>query len=89
MDNNMSIIIRCNCGNLIELKSNKQGHQISLNDELNNKFSTNNLDVNLDGELEEIEDLSDVDVELGSIRINCNKCGDYIVIDDYFQNIYK
>jgi len=85
MDNNMSIIIRCNCGNLIELKSDMPGHQIQLGSALiDNDFRLDSPDVELDGDLEEIEDLDDIDVSLGGIRINCNKCGDYIVIEDYY-----
>lgn len=85
MSNNMSIIVRCGCGNIVDLKSDRNGHQIQLRSTLiDSDFRLDSPDVELDGELEEIEDLDDIDVSLGSIRINCNKCGDYIVIEDYY-----
>lgn len=84
MNNNMSIIIRCDCGNILELKPKMDGHQFYLDNEIrNSKFTLSSLDIELSADLEEIEDLDEIEVSLGGIRIDCDKCNDYIVIEDF------
>lgn len=85
MSNNMSIIVRCGCGNLVELKSDMVGHQVLLDSKLTrNNFRLSSPSVELNGDLEEIKDLEEIGVQLGNIRIDCGKCGDFIEIEDYY-----
>lgn len=46
-------------------------------------FTVNTPDIDKNGDLEEYEDIDDIDVEARSIRINCDNCDDYIVLEDF------
>ncbi len=81
----MRIILKCtNCGNEILLYPYGSGNLLDLRDSLTgNGFTLSTPDIDISGVLEDIEDLSDVDVEIRSIRIDCDNCGDYIELRDF------
>ncbi|MBZ9635511.1 hypothetical protein [Clostridium sp. FP1] len=78
----MKIQIICEkCGNFIELKSNQNGNQVQLWRMRNNGFNADTPTIDVSGDLNEITDIEEVESELKEIRINCEKCGDYIVVE--------
>ncbi len=81
----MRIILKCtSCGNEILLNPYGSGNLLDLRESLTgNGFTLSTPDIDISVVLEEIEDLSDVDVEIRSIRIDCDNCGDYIELRDF------
>lgn len=78
----MKIQVICeNCGTYIELKSTQNGNQVQLWRMKNKGFTAVAPVIEVSGDLEEITDIDDVETELKEIRINCEKCGDYIVVE--------
>ena len=82
----MSLIIsiKCpNCNKYYELASELNGKMISMNEFYQNGFHVNTPEIELDGDIENLEDLDDINSELKSIRIDCENCGEYIVLEEW------
>lgn len=79
----MKITIKCeNCGNEVEIKSNTKGNVAYFSQELQNKnFDIYNSEIAVELEKDTVTDENDVDTELKEIRIDCQKCGEYIILE--------
>lgn len=78
----MKITVECKCGNKVEIMPRTVGKVAYFASDLSDEdFCLN--DVCIDKQLfsETVTDPDDVDTKLKEIRIDCNKCGDYIVLD--------
>lgn len=78
----MKIQIICSkCGKIAELESTQVGNQVQMGRIQNKGFYVYGTDIEKNGDIEDIEDIDDVEVELKSVRIDCQGCGDYIVME--------
>jgi len=78
----MKIQIICEkCGKIAELKSTQIGHQVQLEQLHDQGFDADIPLIEVSGDLEDITDIDEVTSELKEIRINCYKCGNYIVLE--------
>lgn len=76
----MSLAIVCeNCGKIAILKPYQRGNQIYLNQA--EGFCVDEVKVNKSGDIEDITDIDEVDVEVESIKIRCTNCGEYLSIE--------
>lgn len=79
----MKITVECShCGNKVEITPKTRGNVAYFASDLRDEeFHLN--DVRIDKELfsENVTDPDDVDTRLKEIRIDCNRCGNYIVLD--------
>lgn len=79
----LSLILRCDCGNIGELKSENKGHTIHLMTSLlKQNFRIDDVDIGLDGDLENIEYLDEIDREINKIEIACSNCGNILVLEE-------
>ncbi len=81
----MKIIIKCtSCGNEITLNPYGDGNLLDMRRSLTgNGFTLSTPDIDLSGNIEEIEDISEVEAEIRSIRIDCDNCDNYIELGDF------
>lgn len=85
----MKVQIICeHCGKVVELKPQDNGNHSYMQKPLNDSnFYISDIDIDheLDGDLEEVNDLDDIDVNttLKEIRITCRNCGNYIVLTEF------
>ncbi|MFW2500422.1 hypothetical protein [Clostridium diolis] len=80
----LQIQIKCpNCNKYCELESETLGHTLNMNDFYQNGFTIGNPEIEVDGDLEEITDIDDVETTLKSVRIECQECGNYIELEDW------
>ncbi|PJI07652.1 MULTISPECIES: hypothetical protein [Clostridium] len=87
----MKIQVICeHCGKVVELTPQDIGKHSYIYDKLNdNDFSISDIEIDhdLSGDLDDINDLDDIDVDktLNEIRVNCKNCGDYIILKGFEQ----
>lgn len=78
----MKIQVICeNCGKFAELKSTQRGNQVQMWKLQEHGFSVDTPSIELNGDLEEITDIDEIEAELKEVRFNCSYCGDYIVLE--------
>tara|TARA_Y100001933_G_C18773773_1_gene469420 strand:- start:41 stop:244 length:204 start_codon:yes stop_codon:yes gene_type:complete len=66
------------------MKSEYVGHQIYLHRLLRDAdFSIDTPNFEYSGELDEIDDVDDIEVRIREVRISCQKCGDYIELQEF------
>lgn len=75
----MELQISCNnCGVHTKLSGT-----ITILPENHEHFRISEIEVYVDADENEIlTDISDINVEVRSIRFNCKKCGDYIILEE-------
>ena len=80
----LKMIIQCpDCKKYLELESDRNGRMIYVNNIDNNDFTFEKPEITVSGELEELSDVDDVDRELDNIRVTCNNCNNYIVLEGW------
>ena len=78
----MKLIIKCECGNCMEVKPETVGMIAYFNRELEkNYFYINGKEYDKYLLEETVCDEDDVDVSIKELRIDCRKCGEYMVLD--------
>lgn len=76
----MKVIIKCSCGNQVELNPETMGNVSYVTQVLvNNDFY---YDEKINTELQQgvVSDPDDVDTKLEELRFNCRKCDEFIVL---------
>ncbi|WP_346874210.1 hypothetical protein [Clostridium sp. UBA5988] len=77
----MKLQIICDkCGKLAELKPYQVGKQVYLNQA--DGFRVTSVSFDKSGDLEEMSDVDDIDVEVKCIEIMCEECGEFLRIED-------
>lgn len=77
----MKVIIKCDCGNQVEINPETFGNVAYITHFLvDNDFF---YDVKIEPELQQevVTDPDDVDAELKEIDIRCRKCGEFITLN--------
>ena len=78
----MKITVECKCGNKVEITPETMGNVAYFaNDLRNENFYLNDICIDKQLFSETVTDPDDVDARLKEIRIDCKKCGEYIVLD--------
>lgn len=79
----IKVTVKCeNCGNEVEVKSVTEGKVAYFSQELqDNDFNVWDAEIDVDLSQDGATDEDDVDTELKEIRIDCQKCGEYIVLE--------
>ena len=79
----MKIIIECsNCGNRVEIESETMGNVAYFEQRiLENDFYIFGVDIDVELQKDSVDDADDVETNLKEIRIDCQKCGDYICLN--------
>ena len=79
----MKIIIECsNCGNRVEIESETMGNVAYFEQRiLENDFYIFGVDIDAELQKDSVDDADDVETNLKEIRIDCQKCGDYICLN--------
>lgn len=77
----MSLAIVCeNCGKIAILKPYQKSNQVYLNQA--EGFTISSVNFEKSGDIEEITDIDEVEVEVESIVITCENCGNYLTIEE-------
>ena len=79
----MKIIIECEkCGNRVEIESETRGNVAYFEQRLlENNFYIFGVDIDAELQKDSVDDADDVETNLKEIRIDCQKCGDYICLN--------
>ena len=79
----MKIIIECEkCGNRVEIESETRGNVAYFEQGLlENDFYIFGVDIDAELQKDSVDDADDVETNLKEIRIDCQKCGDYICLN--------
>ena len=79
----MKIIIECEkCGNRVEIESETRGNVAYFEQRLlENDFYISGVDIDAELQKDSVDDADDVETNLKEIRIDCQKCGDYICLN--------
>ena len=79
----MKIIIECEkCGNRVEIESETRGNVAYFEQRLlENDFYIFEVDIDAELQKDSVDDADDVETNLKEIRIDCQKCGDYICLN--------
>ena len=77
----MNIVIKCDCGNQVEINTETMGNVAYITQILeDNDFYFYGAEIEKELQQEVVSDSDDVDAELKEIRIDCRKCEDYIIL---------
>lgn len=78
----MKVIIECECGNRVEIDPATRG-QVAYFSRVLRDHTFNLYDAQIEKNLDydTVTDSDDVSVKLKEIRIDCQNCGNYIVLD--------
>ena len=78
----MKITIECECGNHMEVEPETQGNIAYFNRELvNHDFYIGGQEHDIDLLEDTVDDVGDVEAKITELRIDCRKCGRYMVLD--------
>ena len=79
----MKIILECSkCGNRVEIESETIGNVAYFEQQLlENDFYIFGVDIDAELQKDLVDDADDVETNLKGIRIDCQKCGDYICLN--------
>ena len=79
----MKIILECSkCGNRVEIESETIGNVAYFEQQLlENDFYIFGVDIDAELQKDSVDDADDVETNLKEIRIDCQKCGDYICLN--------
>ena len=79
----MKVIIQCGtCGNQVEIESETMGNVAYFEQRLlENDFCIFGVDIDAELQKDSVDDADDVETNLKEIRIDCQKCGDYICLN--------
>ena len=79
----MKIILECSkCGNRVEIESETIGNVAYFEQQLlENDFYIFGVDIDAELQKDSVDDSDDVETNLKEIRIDCQKCGDYICLN--------
>lgn len=79
----IKVTVKCeNCGNEVEVKSVTKGKVAYFSQELqDNNFNIWDAEIDVNLLQDEVTDEADVDTKLKEIRIDCQKCGEYICLE--------
>lgn len=79
----MKVIIQCGtCGNQVEIESETMGNVAYFEQRLlENDFYIFGVDIDAELQKDSVDDADDVETNLKEIRIDCQKCGDYICLN--------
>ena len=80
--NSMKITVECDCGNKIVIKPVTMGNVAYFSQNLrDHDFDLNSVEIETSLESDTITDPDDVSTKLMEFRIDCKKCGEYIILD--------
>lgn len=78
----MKIIVKCSCGNCVEIESETFGKVAYFEQTLMaHNFSIYSPSIDIELQQDEVTDPYDVKATLKEICIRCNNCGEYICLD--------
>lgn len=78
----MKLIIKCECGNCMEVEPKTRGNVAYFNQELiDNDFYIGGQEHDIDFLNDTAMDENDVNAKLKELRIDCSKCGQYMILD--------
>jgi hypothetical protein len=79
----MKIIVECKtCGNRVEIESETLGKVAYIGQSLlDNDFDIFCVDIDVELPYDSVDDPDDIETKLKEIRIDCQKCGDYICLN--------
>ena len=82
----MKIIVFCEkCNSAVELTPKTYGQHASVRG-IENEFKVSEITLDYDHSVDEIDDVT---ATVEDIRIDCKNCGDYIVLNDFPNYIYR
>lgn len=80
--NGMRIIVECECGNKIVVNPVTRGNVAYFSRDLrDHDFDLNSIEIETSLENDTVTDPDDVSTKLKEFRIDCKKCGEYIILD--------
>lgn len=82
----MKVIVLCEkCKSAVELIPKTYGQHASMRD-IEDNFKVSEITLDYDHSVEEIDDVT---ATVDDIRIDCNNCGEYIVLKDFPSYVYR
>ena len=78
----MKVIIKCDCGNCMEVEPETDGQIAYFNRELEaHNFYIGGQEIDKELLSDTVDDIDDVEAKVKELRIDCRNCGKYMVLD--------
>ncbi|RXZ00849.1 hypothetical protein [Fictibacillus sp. S7] len=82
----MKLVVQCEkCNNFVELIPTKFGQHANFSS-IESRFKASEIQIEFDHDADSAEEVTPV---LEEIRIDCNSCGDYIVLNEFPSHVYR